>query len=86
MSKGIPTKANSPRRIRSGEPAYGKKAMVVRAVKNGESKTIRFGDPNMPIRKSNPSAKKSYCARSSGIKGAGDKHSANYWSRRAWDC
>ena len=25
-------------------------------------------------------------ARSGGIKGASSKLSANYWSRRAWDC
>ena len=30
--------------------------------------------------------KKSYCARSAGIKGGKGKMSANYWSRRAWDC
>ena len=30
--------------------------------------------------------KASYCARSGGIKGKSSKLSANYWSRRAWDC
>ncbi len=30
------------------------------------------------------SRKKSYCARSSGIKS--DRCSANYWARRDWDC
>ena len=30
--------------------------------------------------------KKSYCARSGGIKGASDRCSANYWSRRQWKC
>ena len=28
----------------------------------------------------------SYCARSAGIKGGKGKMSANYWSRKAWDC
>jgi hypothetical protein len=49
-------------------------------------KKINFGDPNMPIRKDQPKRKASYCARSGGIKGKSSKLSANYWSRKAWDC
>ena len=30
--------------------------------------------------------RKSYCARSGGIKGKNNKLSANYWSRRMWNC
>jgi hypothetical protein len=57
-------------------------------VKNAKGKVIKvnFGDPNMSIKKDQPSRKKSYCARSGGIKGKNDKTSANYWSRRAWNC
>jgi len=57
-------------------------------VKNAKGKVIKvnFGDPNMSIKKDQPGRKKSYCARSSGIKGKNDKTSANYWSRRAWNC
>jgi hypothetical protein len=84
MSK--PTKVNSPRRIRKGEPGYGTKKFVVLASENGKQKTIRFGDANLSIKKSNPARKKSYCARSGGIKGKTSKLSANYWSRRAWNC
>jgi hypothetical protein len=47
---------------------------------------VRFGDPNMSIKKGQPARKASYCARSGGIKGTGDKLSANYWSRKAWSC
>jgi hypothetical protein len=72
---------NSPRRDVSG----GKKS-VVRACANGKSKVIRFGDANMSIKKDQPARKKSYCARSGGIKGTSDKLSANYWSRLAWGC
>jgi len=72
---------NSPRRDVQG----GKKS-VVRACQNGKERIIRFGDANMSIKKSNPARKKSYCARSGGIKGASNKLSANYWSRRAWGC
>jgi hypothetical protein len=39
----------------------------------------------MRIRKNNPKARKSYLARSAGIKTSGQKTlSANYWSRKAW--
>ena len=64
----------------------GGKKSVVRACQNGQSKVIRFGDANMTIKKSSPERKKSYCARSGGIKGTGNKLSANWWSRRAWGC
>jgi hypothetical protein len=40
----------------------------------------------MEIKRDQPDRKKSYCARSAGIKGAKDKLSANYWSRRQWKC
>jgi hypothetical protein len=72
---------NSPRRSVKG----GKKS-VVKACAGGKEKVIRFGDANMSIKKSQPERKKSYCARSAGIKGANNKLSANYWSRRAWSC
>jgi hypothetical protein len=47
---------------------------------------VRFGDPNMSIKKDQPARKASYCARSGGIKGTENKLSANYWSRKAWSC
>jgi hypothetical protein len=72
---------NSPRRDVSG----GKK-FVVRACANGKERVVRFGDANMTIKKNQPDRKKSYCARSGGIKGKDNKLSANYWSRRAWSC
>ena len=72
---------NKPKRQVSG----GKK-FVVKACANGKEKIIRFGDANMTIKKDQPARKKSYCARSGGIKGKANKLSANYWSRRAWSC
>ena len=56
------------------------------ACQDGKEKIVRFGDANMTIKKNRPARKKSYCARSAGIKGGKGKLSANYWSRRAWDC
>lgn len=64
----------------------GKKKFAVLAKKGDKVKLVRFGDPNMSIKKDQPSRKKSYCARSGGIEGGSDKFSANYWSRRKWNC
>ena len=72
---------NKPKRQTSG----GKK-FVVKACQGGKEKIIRFGDASMSIKKDQPARKKSYCARSGGIKGKNNKLSANYWSRRAWGC
>jgi hypothetical protein len=74
-------KCNVPRR-----EVKGGKKFVVKACQNGQERIVRFGDANMTIKKNQPARKKSYCARSGGIKGTNNKLSANYWSRRAWDC
>jgi len=64
----------------------GPKKSAVLAKKGDDVKLVRFGSKKMSIKKDQPDRKKSYCARSSGQKGTSDKFSANYWSRRAWDC
>jgi hypothetical protein len=74
-------KCNVPRR-----DVQGGKKFRVKACQNGVERIVRFGDANMTIKKNQPARKKSYCARSGGIKGKTNKLSANYWSRRAWDC
>ncbi len=79
----IPKKVNSPRRIRKGEPGYGKKKFVVLASEGGKKKTIRFGDANMKIRKSNPKARKSFRARHK-CDQKNSKLSARYWSCKKW--
>ena len=53
---------------------------------DGKAKKVNFGDKTLSIKKNQPARKKSYCARSSGQGNLKDKSSANYWSRRAWDC
>ena len=74
-------KCNVPRR-----EVQGGKKFVVKACEGGKEKIVRFGDANMTIKKDRPARKRSYCARSAGIKGGKGKMSANYWSRKAWDC
>ena len=66
-------------------PKSGKSKMV-KACAKGKEKLIHFGDSSMSIKKDKPKRKKSYCSRSAGIKGKNNKLSANYWSRKAWNC
>lgn len=73
-------KCNKPTRDKQGDKTH-----KVLACKDGEEKIVRFGH-SMPDGTSNKDRRKSYCARSGGIKGKNDKFSANYWSRKAWKC
>jgi hypothetical protein len=53
---------------------------------DGKAKKVNFGDKHLSIKKDQPARKRSYCARSGGQGNLTNKSSANYWSRRAWDC
>ena len=69
-------KCNSPKR-------GGSKKFVVKACENGKEKIVRFGDPKMKIRKSNPKARKSFRARHK-CDQKKSKFSAGYWSCKKW--
>ena len=71
-------KCNSPRRTSGGS-----KKFVVKACKDGKEKIVRFGDPNMKIKKSNPKRRKSFRARHK-CDQKKDKFSAGYWSYKKW--
>lgn len=81
--KGKKVTLNKPFRTPGGPK---KSAVYVDPDGDGKAKIVRFGDPNMSIKKDRPARKKSYCARSAGQGNTKDKGSANYWSRKAWDC
>lgn len=72
-------KCNKPRRTPSGP-----KKFVVKACSKGKEKIIRFGDPNMKIKKSNPKRRKSFRARHQCDSKPPSKLSARYWSCRKW--
>jgi len=77
-------KLNSPRRIREGEPSYGKKKSVVYVKKpNGNVVKVTFGDPNMTIKKNIPGRRKNFRARHN-CDNPGPKHKARWWSCKAW--
>ena len=81
--KGKKVSLNKPRRIRQGEPSYGKKKSVVFVNDNGKIKRVTFGDPNMKIKKNIPARLKSFRARHK-CDTAKDKTTARYWSCKAW--
>ena len=71
---------NKPRRTSGGS-----KKFVVKACQDGTEKIVRFGDPNMRIKKSNPKRRKSFRARHGCDKaGAKNKLTAKYWSCKKW--
>jgi hypothetical protein len=70
---------NSPRRT-SGE----RKKFVVRACQNGQSKVIRYGDPDMTIKKNNPARRRSFRARHGCDSNPPSKLTARYWSCKNW--
>tara|TARA_R100000655_G_scaffold70672_1_gene108937 strand:+ start:7599 stop:7883 length:285 start_codon:yes stop_codon:yes gene_type:complete len=61
----------------------GPKKSAVLAKKGDKIKLVRFGDPNMSIKKDQPARRKSFRARHN-CATAKDKFSARYWSCKAW--
>ena len=61
----------------------GPKKSAVLAKKGSQIKLVRFGDPNMSIKKDQPGSKKSFRARHR-CDTAKDKFTARYWSCGAW--
>ena len=66
----------------------GKKFKVyVKDQSTGNIKTVRFGDPNLSIKRDNPERRKSFMARHGAIlkKVKGQKNlSPVYWALRSW--
>lgn len=63
-----------------------KKSKVYVKNEKGNVVKVNFGDKNLSIKKHIPARKRSYCARSSGQGNLSKRTSANYWSRKAWNC
>jgi len=69
---------NKPKRT----PNKPKKSAVL-AKKGSEIKIVRFGDPQMSIKKDQPARRSNFRARHK-CETAKDKFSARYWSCKAW--
>jgi hypothetical protein len=82
--RGRSVKLNKPFRT----PGQRKKfAVYVKNKRTGNVKKVRFGDPNMRIKKSSPARQKSFLARMGGVlkRVKGQKNlSPAYWSIKAW--
>ena len=64
-------------------PGGPKKRSVYVKNEKGNIIKVNFGDPNMKIKKSSPSHRKSFRARHN-CENPGPKTKARYWSCRAW--
>lgn len=64
-------------------PGGPKKSAVYTMGPNGKVVIVRFGDPNMEIKKDNPERRKSFRARHN-CDEPGPKWKAKYWSCKAW--
>lgn len=66
-------------------PGGPKKFMVkVKDPSTGNVKTVRFGDPNMKIKRDSPERRKSFRARHQCDTNPGPRTKARYWSCRQW--
>jgi len=77
--KGRSVSLNKPFRT----PGGPKKSAVYVKGENGKTKIVRFGDPNMTIKKNIPARRKSFRARHN-CANPGPKTKARYWSCKAW--
>lgn len=83
----MPTKRLDKSKMACNKPKRtpdGPKKFVVKACQNGKEKIIRFGDPDMKIKKSNPDRRKSFRARHKCDSNPPSKLTARYWSCKKW--
>ena len=71
------------RRIRKGEPGFGRKKFVATGTHKGKKFTVRFGDPDMEIQRDNPERRKAFRDRH-GCDAPGPRNKARYWSCKMW--
>lgn len=74
-------KLNKPFRLPSGSK---KKFGVYVKNDKGNIVMVKFGDPNMEIKRDDPERRKAYRARH-GCESPGPKWKANYWSCKMWE-
>ena len=71
------------RRIGKGEDGYGRKKFVATGTYEGKEYTVRFGDPDMEIRRDDPKARKNFRSRH-GCDDPGPPNRAKYHSCKMW--
>ena len=91
MPRKTRRKKRDPRLARAGVSGFNKpkrtpgkaKKSAVLAKKGNEVMIVRFGDPNMTIKKNIPGRRANFRARHN-CDTAKDKFTARYWSCKAW--
>jgi hypothetical protein len=78
--RGRKVRLNRPFRTPSGPRKFG----VYTKNDKGNIVVVKFGDPNMEIKRDNPARRKSYRARHQCDTNLGPKWKANYWSCKFW--
>ena len=71
------------RRIKKGEPGHGRKKFVATGTYKGKPYTVRFGDPDMEIRRDDPEARANFRSRH-GCDDPGPPNKARYHSCKLW--
>jgi hypothetical protein len=71
------------RRIRKGEPGHGRKKFVATGEYQGKPYTVRFGDPDMDIKRDDPKRRKAFRDRM-GCDNPGPPNKAKYHSCKLW--
>ncbi len=71
------------RRIKKGEPGHGRKKFVATGEYQGKPYTVRFGDPNMEIKRDDPKRRKAFRDRM-GCDKPGPPNKAKYHSCKLW--
>jgi len=71
------------RRIRKGEPGHGRKKFVATGEYKGKPYTVRFGDPNMSIKRDDPKRRKAFRDRM-GCSNPGPPNKAKFHSCKLW--
>ena len=74
------SKYHTPKRT----PGHATKKFVVVSKEGNKTKTIRFGDANMSIKKDQPARRKSFRARHKCDTNKPSKLTARYWSCKNW--
>ena len=72
---------NKPFRLRDGKKKFG----VYVKNEKGNVVMVKFGDPNMEIKRDDPERRKSFRARHQCDTNPGPKYKARYWSCRQWE-
>ena len=79
--KGRSVKLNKPFRTPGRSKKFG---VYVRNRATGKVNIVRFGDPNMEIKRDNPERRRSFRARHKCDTAPGPKWKARYWSCKMW--